>query len=404
MDVLNEWLKNRAVNSNTFVEIVVCRDGYSFSCEANKWAHCNPRELGAYPYSSVELGFPSDQDELIDIYAEDKDPGFDCVTGDVDAVYPYVPVQTVIKLIKKHGGFKDGPSKADIDILEAGYKLIEPSVDNHLTYFKHVNDHKIRVIDINTGMLKEIINDAHRKDDSDKIIVASARTKARLKSVLNLMFDYALEYEIVNRNPARAFELSKDLIKTIEKEKVDHITFSDEEMDILWNHRYDGYVDVILIQCYGGWRPQELGLIELKNVDLENNIIVGGMKTEAGTDRNVPIHPKIKDLIVRRYNEAQTAGSEYLINTIEGCTKQGRWKLTYDKYNHRFKKIIEKYNLNPMHKAHDGRKHFVTAAKKYKVDEYAVKYIIGHKISDLTERVYTDRDIEWLKKEISKIV
>lgn len=143
MDVLNEWLKNRAVNSNTFVEIVVCRDGYSFSCEANKWAHCNPRELGVYPYSSVELGFPSDQDELIDIYAEDKDPGFDCVTGDVDAVYPYVPVQTVIKLIKKHGGFKDGPSKADIDILEAGYKLIEPSVDNHLTYFKHVNDHKI---------------------------------------------------------------------------------------------------------------------------------------------------------------------------------------------------------------------------------------------------------------------
>lgn len=44
---------------------------------------------------------------------------------------------------------KDGPSKADIDILEAGYKLIEPSVDNHLTYFKHVNNHKIRVIDIN---------------------------------------------------------------------------------------------------------------------------------------------------------------------------------------------------------------------------------------------------------------
>lgn len=154
MDVLNEWLKNRAVNSNTFVEIVVCRDGYSFSCEANKWAHCNPRELGAYPYSSVELGFPSDQDELIDIYAEDKDPGFDCVTGDVDAVYPYVPVQTVIKLIKKHGGFKDGPSKADIDILEAGYKLIEPSFGRHITYAKHITNHIIRVIDINKSTLE----------------------------------------------------------------------------------------------------------------------------------------------------------------------------------------------------------------------------------------------------------
>ncbi len=54
---------------------------------------------------------------------------------------------------------------------------------------------------------------------------------------------------------------------------------------------------MVLIQCYGGWRPQELGLIELKNVDLEKNIIIGGMKTDSGTDRIVPIHPKIKDLV-----------------------------------------------------------------------------------------------------------
>ena len=150
------------------------------------------------------------------------------------------------------------------------------------------------------------------------------------------------------------------------KEKVDHIIFSDEEMDTLWNHRYDGYVDVVLIQCYGGWRPQELGLIELKNVDLENGTIIGGIKTDAGTARIVPIHPKIKDLIIRRYDEARTAGSDYLINTIEGCAKRNRWKLTYDKYDYRFKKIIEKYNLNPMHRAHDGRKHFVTRAKNAK--------------------------------------
>ena len=46
----------------------------------------------------------------------------------------------------------------------------------------------------------------------------------------------------------------------------------------------------------------------------------------------------------------------------------------------------------------DGRKHFVTAAKKYGVDEYAIKYIVGHKISDITEKVYTDREFVWLKK------
>ena len=41
--------------------------------------------------------------------------------------------------------------------------------------------------------------------------------------------------------------------------------------------------------------------------------------------------------------------------------------------------------------------------EKYNVDEYALKYIVGHKITDITERVYTDRDIEWLKEEMSKV-
>ena len=74
----------------------------------------------------------------------------------------------------------------------------------------------------------------------------SAGMKSRMKSVFNLMFDYALEHEIINRNPARAFEISKDVIKTIEEEKVDHITFTDDEMKTLWNHRYEGYVDMVL--------------------------------------------------------------------------------------------------------------------------------------------------------------
>ena len=52
---------------------------------------------------------------------------------------------------------------------------------------------------------------------------------------------------------------------------------------------------------------------------------------------------------------------------------------------------------------HDGRKHFVTMAKKYGVDEYAIKYMVGHKISDITEKVYTQREFEWLKDEIEKI-
>ena len=68
-----------------------------------------------------------------------------------------------------------------------------------------------------------------------------------------------------------------------------------------------------------------------------------------------------------------------------------------------YKCEVTSYYLNPKHKAHDGRKHFVTIAKKYNVDEYAIKYMVGHSIMDITERVYTDRTIDWLKCEIEKI-
>lgn len=264
--------------------------------------------------------------------------------------------------------------------------------------------YRTKVINISTGALKDCIKDANRKDDkTGEIIIASARTKARMKSVFNLMFDYAMEHDVVIKNPARSFEISDDVIKTIEKEKVDHICFTDEEMKTLWNHRYDTYEDIVLIQCYSGLRPQELGLVEMKNVDLDNDIIVCGMKTEAGTNRIVPIHPLIKDLIVRRYQEAEAIGSDFLFNTLECRTSKSKWKLTYDKYRHRFDNIIKKYNMNPAHRAHDGRKQFITMAKKCKIDEYALKYIVGHKISDITEKVYTERDMEWLKEEMNKV-
>lgn len=225
--------------------------------------------------------------------------------------------------------------------------------------------------------------------------------KSRIKSVFNLMLDYALEFELVDRNYARTFEISKDIIREREKAKRGHIPFTDDEMQKLWdNVDKISYVDVVLIQCYSGWRPQELGLIELKNVDLENGTMIGGIKTEAGTDRIVPIHSKIRELVKKRYDEAVRLKSKYLINCVEGKNSK---TLSYEKYSGRFIKIRDRLKLNPEHRPHDGRMQFITQAKKYGVDEYAIKYIVGHAINDVTEKVYTKRETAWLKSEIEKI-
>ena len=232
----------------------------------------------------------------------------------------------------------------------------------------------------------------------------SPNTKSRIKSLFNLMLDYALEYELVDKNYARTFDLSDDVIKDIEEQKIPHIKFTDEEINKLWENVDEvQYADVVLIQCYGGWRPQELVLIELKNVFLDEGYCIGGIKSDAGVNRIVPIHPKIRHLIKRKYQEAIELNSDYLINCTDTNTHRSSLKFTYDKYQVRFKKVMDRLELNPDHRAHDPRKHFVSLAKKMKMDEYALKYIVGHKINDITEKVYTERDIEWLIEEMLKI-
>lgn len=87
MDPVNEFLKaNYRENDN----------GFHISIQANDYTYCEPRENKAWPYTEVELGFPSELDHLIDIYAEDP--------GTTETVYGYVPIKVVNKLIKKHGG------------------------------------------------------------------------------------------------------------------------------------------------------------------------------------------------------------------------------------------------------------------------------------------------------------
>lgn len=232
----------------------------------------------------------------------------------------------------------------------------------------------------------------------------SASMKNKIKSLFNLMLDYALEYEIVKQNYARTFTLTDETIKEIQTVKKEHIPFSDDEIKSLWEHVDDKYcADVLLIQCYSGWRPQELGLIELVNVDLSNWTFTGGMKTEAGENRTVPIHSKIRYLVERKYKEAEALESRYLFTYIDPDSNKKNIKLTYNRYQRVFNRIRDELNLNPEHRPHDGRKHFVTAAKKAGVDEYAIKYMVGHKIADITEKVYTTREFEWLREEMEKI-
>lgn len=264
--------------------------------------------------------------------------------------------------------------------------------------------YKMRVMDIRArhvkGCMEEGVAIIRGKEQHP-----SATMKNQIKSLFNMMLDYALEYELVDRNYSRTFNLTEETVKEIQSVKKEHIAFTDEEMDLLWtNISSKQGIDILLIQCYSGWRPQELGLLELKDVDLENWTFRGGIKTDVGENRVVPIHSRIQDLVLRKYQEAEALGSPYLLNWADPNNRNKKnIKLTYARYQKAFERIRDELKLNPNHRPHDGRTHFVTMAKRYGVDEYAIKYMVGHKISDITEKVYTRREFAWLREEIEKI-
>lgn len=263
--------------------------------------------------------------------------------------------------------------------------------------------YKMRVKDIRARHIKGCMEEGYIIKNNKKQY-PTALMKNKIKTLFNQMLDYALEYEMVDRNYSRTFKLTEETIKEIQTVSREHITFTDDEIKMLWEHVNNKvFADIILIQCYSGWRPQEIGLIELENTDLTNWTFNGGMKSAAGKHRTVPIHSRIRELVERRYNEAQRIGSKYLFNYIDSDRHNKSTKLTYIRFKNAFDTLISELHMSSEHRPHDGRKHFVTKAKENGVDEYAVKYLVGHKISDVTEKVYTQREFEWLATEIEKI-
>ena len=83
---------------------IVCVDGFEMSVQVGYSLYSEPKKI-AKRYSKVEIGYPSEPEELIKEWAEFTP--FDEEDGSIDytdTVYPYVPVKIVNQVLKKHGG------------------------------------------------------------------------------------------------------------------------------------------------------------------------------------------------------------------------------------------------------------------------------------------------------------
>tara|TARA_Y100000034_G_C6900355_1_gene416195 strand:+ start:1935 stop:2237 length:303 start_codon:yes stop_codon:yes gene_type:complete len=80
---------------------VVCKDGFTMSVQANEGAYCTPRVDFASHYTAVEVGFPSQKEDLLMEWAESPNTP-------TETVYGWVPSFTVATVIAKHGGMVKG--------------------------------------------------------------------------------------------------------------------------------------------------------------------------------------------------------------------------------------------------------------------------------------------------------
>lgn len=222
-------------------------------------------------------------------------------------------------------------------------------------------------------------------------------TKSRMKSLFNMMYKYAVAHDIVEKDYASVMFANGNPIKRSRTKEV--IPFSQEEIFLLWDNLDNiAFADMILIGIYSGWRPQELAILKVADIDIKVGTMLGGLKTDAGKNRIVPIHPLIRPLIENRIKEATAMQLEFLFNDANG--QQGTY-MNYDKYRKRFEKVMKYLKLT--HRPHETRHTFITKAKACNVDEYILKLIVGHAIDDITEKVYTHRTIDQLRAEMEKI-
>ena len=233
--------------------------------------------------------------------------------------------------------------------------------------------------------------------------LASPQSKEIIKYLFNHIYDYALEARIVERNYAREFTLDKKVFQEKEKNYKSKVPFSKEEIDKLWKSiEFVPFADMIVYACYSGWRPTELIKLKIKDVDLKNGFVKGGMKTSAGKNRLVPIHPLVSSIVEKYYKEAKSVGSDYLFNDVNNKFGIG---LSYDQYLSRFNKVMNALHFRTEITPHYTRHTFITKAKSREVNmnEYVLKIIVGHDVGDLTEHVYTHRELNDLKEEMCKI-
>ncbi len=216
-------------------------------------------------------------------------------------------------------------------------------------------------------------------------------TLRKLKVLLNQMYEYAMKYELCNKDYSQYVDILK--FKNKNPNKTDRKPFTENEINALWIQQNNIYAQIVLMLIYSGVRVSELLDLKCKDVNIKEHYFkVVESKTDNGI-RIVPIHNKTYPIFKKWYSE----DCEYLLHTPDG--KHFTYRNYYDSY---WTPVMEL--IGSTHKPHDTRHTCISMMTEKEVSPTLIKKIVGHSgAMSLTEKVYTHVNVQELLEAINKI-
>ena len=285
--------------------------------------------------------------------------------------------------VKEHVSIASEPSFADVYtmFIEFATSLNKPpseaSLHSYKTGFNLWKDvHDIRFKAVTTKQLQDALT---------KYGTMSKSSVTRMITILKKMYKYAIAHQITDTN----------LTPYLFQEHTDeptfvHTDYTDEEIKMLWDTNTEA-AKVMLILIYTGLRCTEFLLLENSKIHLDERYLVGGIKSAAGRNRVVPLHKKIIPIMKEFYRPDQ----KYFFPNANG------YPMLYSHFRDNKWNVYRK-ELNTEHYTHDCRHTCATKLEHFGVDEFHRKLILGHKIKDITNGIYTHVALDDLIADIDK--
>ncbi len=306
--------------------------------------------------------------------------------------YPLVPVTTISTTIyrknKKNYTFKQVfeemkdnlfPSKQEMKIEKELH--IKPAG-------KFALHNSLNMITSFNGC-KEFYDKIYRElRTSDFQMFLNTKTSSSAKQCIKLlrnMDKYAYNEDIIDK---KYTDTLKAPISHLSENK--RTPFSYEQIEYLWNIKAENMKedlvrDILLLANYTGCRAEELFFLYCKNIHFKENYFVGGLKTAAGMNREIPIHPDIKCIFEKYYNK----NNEFLF------TKENGNRLFYANYNRYYSLYFRNKHVFLKGKtAHCGRHTLETELQKLNVKQTIINSILGHKNGDVGSDIYNHISVE----------